>query len=134
MLYDGWLQTVRSCRSQIALRDLAGGAEWTFAQLAALVERAVPPPELVAFPTGVSADFIIALLQAWRAGRVVCPVEPGQPPPPLTSDLPADIVHLKTTSATTGTPRLIAFTAPQLMADAQNIVLTMGLQPDWPNL
>src|SRR5204863_4900590 len=35
---------------------------------------------------------------------------------------------------TTGVPRLVAFTAPQLMADAGNIVQTMGLRPDWPNL
>jgi len=44
------------------------------------------------------------------------------------------VVHLKTTSATTGAPRLVAFTAEQLMADAQNIVDTMGLNRDWPNL
>jgi len=28
----------------------------------------------------------------------------------------------------------VAFTAEQLEADARNIVLTMGLRPDWPNL
>ena len=48
--------------------------------------------------------------------------------------MPHGIVHLKTTSATTGEPRLIAFTAPQLIADADNIVATMGLRPEWPNL
>jgi acyl-coenzyme A synthetase/AMP-(fatty) acid ligase len=44
------------------------------------------------------------------------------------------MVHLKLTSATTGTPRLVAFTAEQLAADADNIVRSMGLRPDWPNL
>ena len=29
---------------------------------------------------------------------------------------------------------MVAFTAAQLMADAENIVTTMGLRPDWPNL
>ena len=29
---------------------------------------------------------------------------------------------------------MVAFTAPQLAADAENIVATMGLRPDWPNL
>jgi acyl-CoA synthetase (AMP-forming)/AMP-acid ligase II len=29
---------------------------------------------------------------------------------------------------------LVAFTAPQLAADAENILYTMGLRPDWPNL
>jgi acyl-CoA synthetase (AMP-forming)/AMP-acid ligase II len=134
MLYDRWLQIARSCRSQIALRDLATGSEWTFAELAAVGEKAVHEPGPVSFPSGASADFIFAVLQAWRRTCVVCPLESGQPPPNLTDTLPPDIVHLKTTSATTGTPRLIAFTAPQLIADAQNIVLTMGLRPDWPNL
>ncbi len=31
-------------------------------------------------------------------------------------------------------PRAVAFTAEQLAADAENIVATMGLRPDWPNL
>ena len=47
---------------------------------------------------------------------------------------PAHCIHLKTTSATTGAPRFVAFTAEQLAADAENIVATMGLRPDWPNV
>ncbi|MBI5383336.1 MAG: long-chain fatty acid--CoA ligase [Verrucomicrobia bacterium] len=47
---------------------------------------------------------------------------------------PAHCVHLKTTSASTGVARVIAFTGEQLAADAENIVATMGLRPDWPNL
>jgi acyl-coenzyme A synthetase/AMP-(fatty) acid ligase len=43
-------------------------------------------------------------------------------------------VHWKWTSATTGTARLIAFTAEQLAADLEQIVSAMGLRPDWPNL
>ena len=42
--------------------------------------------------------------------------------------------HLKTTPASTGVPRAVAFTEEQLAADAENIVTTMGLRPDWPNL
>src|SRR5205085_7308072 len=70
----------------------------------------------------------------WRLGEVVCPLEPDQKRPETNESLPEEIVHFKTTSATTGAPRLVAFTAPQLMADAENIVATMGLRPDWPNL
>jgi acyl-CoA synthetase (AMP-forming)/AMP-acid ligase II len=44
------------------------------------------------------------------------------------------IVHLKLTSATTGDSRLVAFNSSQLLADSDNIVRTMGLRPDWPNL
>jgi acyl-CoA synthetase (AMP-forming)/AMP-acid ligase II len=65
---------------------------------------------------------------------VVCPVESGQATPEFLQQLPNGIVHLKTTSATTGAPRMVAFTAEQLAADAENIVATMGLRADWPNL
>jgi len=44
------------------------------------------------------------------------------------------VAHLKTTSATTGAPRFVAFTEKQLAADCDNIVATMGLRPDWPSL
>src|SRR5262249_47419116 len=72
-------------------------------------------------------------LRAWRDDRVVSPLEVDQSPPRI-PPLPANIVHLKMTSATTGAPRLVAFTAAQLKADADNIVATMGLRRDWPNL
>jgi len=61
-------------------------------------------------------------------------LESEQAPPEIMGNLPSGIVHLKTTSASTGAPRLVAFTASQLMADARNIVSTMGLRPEWPNL
>jgi len=44
------------------------------------------------------------------------------------------IAHLKITSASSGAARLIAFTGEQLAADADNIVSTMGLRREWPNL
>jgi acyl-coenzyme A synthetase/AMP-(fatty) acid ligase len=86
---------------------------------------------LVAFPQG--RQFIFALLRAWRAGMVACPLEVEQIPPAIDT-FPPGCVHLKSTSATTAAPRLIAFTAEQLAADAGNIVATMGLRADWPNL
>jgi long-chain acyl-CoA synthetase len=61
-------------------------------------------------------------------------MESDQRTPDIKSGLPPEIVHLKMTSGTTATPRFVAFTAGQLMADAENIVATMGLRPDWPNL
>ena len=63
----------------------------------------------------------------------LCPLEAGHKPLEIPKP-PGHIVHLKMTSATTGAPRLVAFTAPQLMADAENIMATMGLRADWPNL
>ena len=134
MLYERWRQIARHCQDEIALRDLATGRAWTFAQLAAVAEHGAADTSPITFPQGDSAEFVVAVLRAWRSRQVMCPLEPGQVAPGVTGDLPAGIVHLKMTSATTGTARLVAFTAAQLMADAENIVATMGLRPDWPNL
>jgi long-chain acyl-CoA synthetase len=134
MLYDSWCHIVKTRPDQFALWELATGRRWTFRQLARAGESQAGNGRPIAFPSGVSATFVLAVLRAWRAAQVVCPVEAGHEPPEVRGDLPPDVVHLKTTSASTGTPRLVAFTARQLMADAQNIVLTMGLRADWPNL
>ena len=134
MLYERWRQIAQLDPSRIALRDLVSNRQWTFRELALATERIVPDGGKIAFPQGASAEFIFSVLQAWRAGHIVCPLEVGRTPPEISRGLPPEIVHLKTTSATTGPPRLVAMTAAQLMADAENIVTTMGLRPDWPNL
>lgn len=138
MLHDRWLETVHRHRDATALVDLAAGRSWTFSQLAAEAGRpatTTPPaaPGAAAFPSGSGAGFILDVLRAWRDGLPVCPLEPGQAPPAFPPP-PAGIVHLKITSATTGPPRLVAFTSAQLAADADNLVPTMGLHPDQPNL
>ena len=133
MLYGRWRQIVCEHRHELALRDLASGQSWTFGQLDTAVESTAAPADTVLFPQGISADFVFTVLRAWRAGKVTCPLEAGQ----MAHDfgrLPLGSVHLKTTSATTDVPRFIAFTAEQLAADAENIVTTMGLRPDWANL
>src|SRR3984957_15710855 len=130
MLYERWRHIARENSREMALHDLASGERCTFAQLAAAAERGdVARP--VAHPQG--REFVLTLLRAWRDGVVVCPLEAGQTPPVLHA-LPPGCIHLKTTSATTGAPRVVAFTAEQLAADAENIVATMGLRRDWPNL
>ncbi|PWU14253.1 MAG: hypothetical protein C5B50_17750 [Verrucomicrobia bacterium] len=135
MLYERWRQIAKGSPERIALQDLAHGQKWTFSELADIVEKSEPGnSEAIVFPQGNSGEFVITVLRSWRSGHVVCPLEPGQVPPKLAGAPDAGIVHLKTTSATTGTPRLVTFTARQLMADADNIVATMGLRPDWPNL
>src|SRR5713101_6613561 len=132
MLYERWRQVAGACSNQIALIDFANGTQLSFRELASAAEAGPAEGAPVVFPQGASAEFVVTLLRAWRANRVVCPLESGQSEPAIKGDLPPGIVHLKTTSATTGTPRLVAFTASQLMADAENIVGTMGLRPDWP--
>src|SRR5260221_10778844 len=134
MLYDRWRARARACPDQLALLDLPSNRSWTFNQLLQAGEEGVEPCGKVIFPHGVKADFIISVLQAWRTARIVCPLECGQRPPELPVSLPPGIVHLKMTSATTGEPRLVAFHPCQLLADSEDIVRTMGLRSDWPNL
>jgi long-chain acyl-CoA synthetase len=133
MLYERWRQIAHERSSELALRELDSRRQWTFAELAREVESLPKCDALIAYPQGQGAEFIFAVLRAWRDSAVVCPLEPEQSPPPVLMP-PAPCCHLKTTSATTGQPRQIAFRADQLAADAENIVATMGLRSEWPNL
>jgi acyl-coenzyme A synthetase/AMP-(fatty) acid ligase len=133
MLYERWRQIAQAQGREIALYD--SGRDWTitFEHLDRLVNGPSAPSASICCPCGMTAEFIVEVLRAWRFGKIVCPLEAGQAPPAV-PEPPPGIVHLKTTSATTGAPRLVAFTAEQLAADAWNIVRTMGLRPDWPNV
>ena len=133
MLYELWQRVSREHAAAVALTDLRTRRRWTFGELAKAVEQGGHSQGRFAFPQGNGPEFIFTVLNAWRVGAVLCPLESGQAPPEL-DDLPEGIVHLKTTSATTGKPRLVAFTAGQLVADAENILQTMDLRADWPNL
>ena len=132
MLYERWQKVVEDRRDEVALRDLASGQCWTFSQLNAESENLLPGNPAIVFPQGNSPQFIITVLRAWRSRAVVCPLE-AQPQPPTVSVPAAPCCHLKITPAGTGA-RMVAFTGEQLAADAENIVATMGLRPDWPNL
>jgi acyl-coenzyme A synthetase/AMP-(fatty) acid ligase len=140
MLYERWRKIASERRNEPALRDAASGKSWTFGALFAAGEKQNAGPTGTVFPQGHSPEFVFALLAAWRENGIACPVEPDQARPiaePQISDLRSQIpgcIHLKTTSSTGGAARLVAFTAEQLAADAENIVATMGLRADWPNL
>ena len=135
LLYEHWLQVLDHAPQAEALRQVTTGQSWTFRQLdEASKSDPSPATRSVKFVEGGSAQFIPKVLAAWRADQILCPLELGQPPPNLAGEVPGDVVHLKTTSATTGLPRLVAFTAAQLIADARNIVMTMGLSQAAPNL
>jgi len=131
MLYDRWREIVREFSSEFALCDLATRQRWTFAQLDSLAQAGAD--QRLVFPQGAAVDFIVAVLNGWKSGVAVCPLEADQPHPEVPA-LPKEIAHLKITSATTGPARLVALTAPQLAADARNIASTMGLTREWPNL
>jgi len=134
MLYERWRQVAAARPDRLALREVVSERTWTFRELASAAEAAPREPGPIAYPTGASAGFVLAVLRAWRDGQVVCPLEPGQSPPQIKPGWGEDIVHLKLTSASTGASRLVAFTAAQMAADAENIRETMGLREDWPNI
>jgi len=133
MMYERWREVAAARQDELALYDAGSGRRWTFGQLALQTEVVPLSSQALAFPKGTTAEFVFTVLQAWRAGHVVVPLEAEQTPLVFTA-LPHGIVHVKTTSATTGAPRALLFTASQLIADAANIVQTMGLRADWPNL
>jgi len=133
MLYDTWRQVAQARKREAALWDLRAGRCWLFGDLLKAAESEPVEGRSWAFPRGHSADFILAVLGGWRSGAVVCPLEVDHKAPAVPLP-PAPCCHLKSTSATSGRARTIAFTAEQLAADARNIVATMGLRPEWPNL
>lgn len=138
MLYERWRKIASARRTETALRDVASGRSWTFGELFLAGEKDKAGPDSAIYPQGHAPEFILQLLAGWRERKIACPLEPGQPRVEseisnLKSQIP-NCVHLKATSATGGTARLAAFTAEQLAADAENIVATMGLRADWPNL
>jgi long-chain acyl-CoA synthetase len=133
MLYDRWREVARVGGSELALKDLSDGRAWTFAQLFAAAERPGDPGATWVCPKGNGPEFILEVLRGWRHGRVVCPLEETDATPALPLP-PANIAHVKRTSATTGAARYVTFTGEQLAADCANIVATMQLRREWPNL
>ncbi len=131
--YARWRAVVAAHAQRVAVRELATGRAWTFAQLAALAEEAAEPPSvLVTRATGLA--FLVEVLRAWRAGAVLLPDDSGSASPPRVGSLPAAVGHLKMTSGSTGQRRLVMFTADQLAADGAQIMQTMDLHVERPNL
>ena len=131
-LYELWCATAKRFATETAIFACGGERAWTFHELFTEAERETAPAKVI-FPEGNGPQFLLSLLRAWRNGSVACPFDAGQSVPVL-ANLPGACAHVKTTSASSGGPKSILFTAEQLAADAANIVSTMGLRPEWPNL
>jgi acyl-coenzyme A synthetase/AMP-(fatty) acid ligase len=133
MLYERWKAISSANRNELALWDLPSNKRWTFAQLEAEAEKLPACPPVLCASAESSDRFILDVLRAWRDGVIFCPLDAGQPAPAL-PQWPERCAHVKTTSGSEGVPRMIAFTASQLAADSDNIVATMKLRPDCPNV
>ncbi|MCU0786260.1 MAG: hypothetical protein MUF81_19880, partial [Verrucomicrobia bacterium] len=81
MLYELWRTVATQRREQLALRDLASGWQLTFGDLFTAGEAIRVGATDFVFPQGQSAEFVLAVLAAWRTGKIVCPLERGHKPP-----------------------------------------------------
>src|SRR5262245_31442629 len=80
MLYECWQRIAREFRGQLALREIGARRSWTFGELAEAadaIEHGRAPRGSWHHPSGSGADFVLQTLAAWRAGGIVCPLEPG---------------------------------------------------------
>lgn len=145
-----WHDILARHEAKPAVFEAATGTTLVFGQVQTLAEqraaqwaqRAEAAGSSVAVFASTGLDFVLDTLGAWLAGLAICPLEPGctaphspqWPAPHSWEGLPAGIVLAKTTSGSTGAPRRVLFTAEALMADADQIVATMGLRREWPNV
>ncbi len=136
-LYERWLETCAARRTAWAVRDFAAGQEWSFGGLAealGALSRLEPGSLVVASAADGMAAFVLKTLQAWRDGAVLMPVETAAGIPERPLALQEAVVHVKTTSGSTGGPSRVLFTASQLAADHDQIRETMRLDNGAPNL
>lgn len=163
-LLSAWEKTVRTAPDAVALIDAASGRTWTRAQLdalggawndehgAGLARQTV----VLAEPNG--AEWWRVFLGLLRADAVIAPLDPGEPPAAQRATAAAiraawlwhgDALEmiterpvrardarrvLKLTSGSTGTPRALAFTDAQMLADGRQVCTGMAIRADDMNL
>lgn len=131
MLFSRWQETLTRFRHAPALFE--GGASLSFGDLAERLAT-LPTARDTVIARGSVADIAVAVLQGWRDGRAVLPLEASSPLPDLPAGPPAGTAHLKLTPGIEGRPRAVFFTAEQTAADADRLFAAMDLRPDIPNL
>jgi long-chain acyl-CoA synthetase len=126
-LFSRWLHTLESRRNDAAVIDLQTGEVWSFAEIETLLaDKPSYDAPIIAQSSGI--ELIIKTLWAWREKVPLFPLEPNVSfALEDLKGLPEDVAHIKHTSGTTGTPRLVLFSDGQLQADADQIVASMGL-------
>ncbi len=131
MLFARWLETLGRHRDRTAL--IGSGGQLTFGELA---EHLAALPEIrgPVIARGGVQEIALAVLQGWRDGQAVLPLEKGALEPQLPAELPPGTAHVKLTPGIAGQPRAVFFTAAQLAADADRLTAAMNLHPGVPNL
>jgi acyl-CoA synthetase (AMP-forming)/AMP-acid ligase II len=100
MPYERWSRIARERSVELALCEVSSGRRWSFADLVRAADDGSAVAGTFVFARGRSAEFVLTVLRAWRAGAVLCPLDPGQPEPAFPVP-PAPCRHLRITSATT---------------------------------
>jgi long-chain acyl-CoA synthetase len=161
-LLASWRRTLRRHGHRRAVVQADDGTTVTFGQLDARAsvwhkQHAPEPTRLagraVVFAAVNSIGWFEIFLGLLKAGAVVVPLDPGEPPATqrrLAVELRAAawwngshleplphsrryrdpaVCLIKLTSGSTGRPRPLVFTAAQLIADARQVTATMGIRP-----
>lgn len=79
-------------------------------------------------------DFLARVIAAWRDGGLLIPCDGLPPDPGRLRGVPEGIAHVKLTSGSTGHPKMVLFREEQLLADFENIRVSMKLDLCAPNL
>ena len=131
MLFSRWQETVGRFRDRTAV--IEGGEAVSFRELAHRLEHLPRALRPVVAQGGV-AEIALRVLQGWRDGQAVLPLEKAAPEPELPPVLPGGTVHLKLTPGIAGKPRAVFFTQDQIAADADRLAEAMELRHEVPNL
>jgi acyl-coenzyme A synthetase/AMP-(fatty) acid ligase len=159
-LLSAWAATLRAAPAALGLVDVAGGRQITRAELDAGAEAwsATHGGELarrtVVLVQENGPEWFRVFLGLLKSDAVVVPLDPGEPLDgqiriatairaaflwsggalrPIAADRPPardDRRLVKLTSGSTGTPRAIAFTDAQMLADGRQVCSGMDIRPD----
>jgi long-chain acyl-CoA synthetase len=131
VLFSCWLQTLDQSSDRLAVVE--GSERITFSALNKLL-TGKPPATSPVIARGSAIEIAVSVLQGWRDGHPVLPLEKGAAIPELPTSFPAGTAHLKLTPGIEGKPRAVFFSAEQIAADADRLVAAMGLRHEVPNL
>ena len=131
MLFSRWLQILDPSSDRLAI--IEGSERITFGALKELLTGKPEAKEPV-IARGSVIEIAVSVLQGWRDGQPVLPLEKGAAIPELPAAFPEGTAHLKLTPGIEGKPRAVFFSAGQIAADADRLVAAMGLRHEVPNL
>jgi acyl-coenzyme A synthetase/AMP-(fatty) acid ligase len=131
VLFSRWLQTLDQSSDRPAI--IEGSERITFGALNKLL-TGKPKATSPVVAQGSAIEISVSVLQGWRDGQPVLPLEKGAAIPELPTSFPEGTAHLKLTPGIEGRPRAVFFSADQIAADADRLVAAMGLRHEVPNL